>query len=87
MEFEIMEDNLFKDMKRDPFSTYPLDKKEIERLYISNRIFRYIMYELNRILSDETKPEAIRIGDARQLIFYTLGNDDGTVVNNIPTND
>jgi hypothetical protein len=88
MEIEMNEDKLFRNMKRDPFATYPLAKKEITHLYVSNRIFKFIMIEIDRILRDETKPEAIRIGDARQLISYTLESDEhGAMANNIPADD
>ena len=57
MEYEMQVDKLLQDMKRDPFSTYPLAKEEIARLYVSVRIFRFILLELDRILADTSKPE------------------------------
>lgn len=88
MEYEMQVDKLLQDMKRDPFSTYPLAKEEIARLYVSVRIFRFILLELDRILADTSKPEAIRIGDARQLIVYTLESDQhGSMANHIPADD
>lgn len=67
-----MNEKILFDMYNDPFSSFPMRKDEIERVYGMIRLHEFILKELDRILADESRTEYAKIWDARALIKQVL---------------
>jgi hypothetical protein len=67
-----MSEKILADMYNDPFSSFPMQKDEIERVYGMIRLHEFILKELDRILADESRTEYASVWDARALIKQVL---------------